>query len=186
MKRILSLVLVLSAVCMLLCGCFGYRRGRSFDEAFLKEMSLEGMPLPSSKKYYLNTMVEGQETLKVKIDRGGFEAYVEEFVEYMRGRTDIYYFGLQENDGLIAEMLPHRVVYKVDEDFECDSKRTRYAFSYSVSGELSEYGHSCDHEAYESFICVTMQYDGEEEVAKINISKDPTFGGCIDAGLLSH
>ncbi len=183
MKRFLLLALLVS-VCILLCGCLGYRRGRSFDEAFLKEMSLDGMPLPSSERYSLNTMVAGQEILKVKIDRGGYEAYVETFAEYMRGRTDIYYFGLQESDGLIAEMLPHRVVREVGEDFECDSERAWYAFSYSVSESLSEHEGACEHKTYESFMCVTIKYDGDDGVATINLSKDPTFGGCIDEGLL--
>ncbi len=80
-------------------------------------------------------------------------------------------------------MLPHRVVYQIDDSFKCDNDKNWYAFSYSLNDKLSEYS-SCEHVRYEKFICVTVEYDKEKCIAEIDISLEPIFGGCIDESLL--
>ncbi len=185
MKKFIAIIILICSLCLLLSACSIYEQGKTFSESLLKSVSLEDMPLPNIEKSSLNNKVDGQETVKAEMSRSEFNLYVESFAAYMRARTDIYYFGLQESDGLIAEMLPHRVVFEVDEDFKCDNDRNWYAFSYSTSSLISEHDYPCDHIRYEEFFCVTMKYDAEKGTAQINITTDPTLGGCIDETLLS-
>ncbi len=178
-------VCLMALLCITLCGCSGYEKGKTFSNEFLKLASLENIPLPKYEEYSLNDNTQNHEYLKAKMSRSDFNSYVESFVKYMIARNDIYYFELQKSDGLIAEMFPHRVVYQVDESFKCDNDKNWYAFSYSLSDDTSDYS-SCEHVIYEEFICVTMEYDKEKCIAEIDIDLDPTFGGCIDESLIEY
>ncbi len=177
-KRILGLLLVCS-LCVGLWACRWYQKGKTFSQEILQQVSLEAMPLPESDNYSLNSMTAGRETLTAEITREEYNAYVEAFADYMRERTDIYYFGLQESNGLIGEMLPHRVVCEVSEDFACTDDRTVYRFSYSLREELSDSA-ACEHACYAEFFAVEMDYIINDGKAKITIYTDPAFGDCID------
>ncbi len=185
MKKWRSLLLLGGALCLLLCACGsdrGYETGKSFSAEFLRSVSLEDMPLPTCENYALNDRAEGQETLKFETDRTKFNVYVRDFVEYMQARDDIYYFGIQHYEGQIAEMLPHEIVYGIDESFRTDSDR--FEFCYSLTGALIE-GASCSHKSFDGRILVTLEYDSESGMAYIRITENATFGSdCIDDALL--
>ncbi len=180
MKRRIALLLLLCAVCVLLCACSGYEKGKTFSEDFLRSVSLEGMPLPNSDNYSLNTLIAGHETLKAEISRADFNLYVESFVQYMKARTDIYHFGIEYHEGLIAEIAPHNIVYQIDDDASyADSDK--FVFCYSQSAETETVG-SCEHLHYQSMTSVTMDYDDETGMAYIEIDADAN-SSCIDESL---
>ncbi len=185
MKKRISLLLLGCALCLLLCACGsdrGYEKGKSFSAEFLRSVSMENMPLPMSEQYALNDRTEGQESLKFETDRTEFNVYVRAFVEYMQARDDIYYFGIQYYEGSIAEIMPHEIVYGIDESFRTDSDR--FEFCYSLTGALIE-GASCSHKSFDGRILVTLEYESESGVAYIRITENATFGSdCIDDALL--
>ncbi len=180
MKKIIAIILLLSSLCVLLCACGGYEKGKTFSEDFLKSVSLEEMPLPECENYSLNNIVGGQETLMAEISRADFNSYVESFVQYMKARTDIYYFGIAYHEGLIAEIAPHNIVHQISDEYSyADSDR--FVFCYSQSAETNTVG-SCEHLHYKSMTSVTMDYDDEKGMAYIKIIAD-THSSCIDEEL---
>ncbi len=183
MKKVLAFFALIFSVCLLLCACGGYENGKTFDKDFLKTLALQNMPLPQSESYALNNNIAGQQTLKFETDRNGFYSYVKSFVEYMQKRRDIYYFGLEVHEGQIAELQPHQVVTEIDNDFEPDSDSL--TFAYSLSNEIED-SSRCEHMRYNEKISVMLDYDSEEGVAFISITKNGTFGSdCLDESLSS-
>ncbi len=184
MKKLLSSILLICTLSLLLYACSGYEQGKTFSEDFLKSVSLEEMPKPSCENYAINTRTAGAESLKMEITLNDFEAYINSFIDYMSARDDIYYFGEQESDGLIAEMLPHRVTYEFDGAFEWENGINWYSFAYSLTGELGEASACSTHKQYTNPIIVRFEYDAEKEMAYVKISKNGTFGSsCIDESL---
>ncbi len=184
MKRLITTLFLVCSLCLLLAACNGlwHQKDKTFDEEFLKALSLEDMPLPESERYSLNTMVSGQETLEADIDREGFEAYVKAFVEYMGDRNDIYYFGIEKHEGLIGEIAPHNVVYQIKDDHPyADSDK--FVFCYSQSAETTTVS-SCEHLHYAKMTSVTIDYDSEKGVVSIEIDADEN-SSCIDDEMLT-
>ncbi len=180
MKKAITLLLLISSFCILLCACSGYEKGKTFSKDFLRSVSLEKMPLPECENYSINNTVVGQEALKAEISRADFNSYVESFVQYMKARTDIYHFGIEYHEGLIAEIAPHNIVHQMsDDDSYADSDRL--VFCYSQSAETTTVS-SCEHLHYKSMTAVTMDYDGEKGIAYIKIDADAN-SSCIDEEL---
>ncbi len=181
MKKIIAIILLLSSLCVLLCACGGYKKAKTFSEDFLKSVSLEEMPLPESKNCWLNSSIAGQETMKLEMNRTDFNIYVKSFAEYMSSREDIYYFGREYSDGLIAEMLPHTATHELDESFRAEGDK--FVFTYSLKDELTV-SNKCEHMKYKSLVSVTLDYDGEESLAYISLREGSGLGtGCIDEAL---
>ncbi len=187
MKKTILSVFLLCSLCLTLCSCNGYEKEKTFSEEFLKSVSLEEMPLPEIEKCSLNSNTEGVETLKIDTDLGGFEAYIRSFIEYMNSREDIYYFGVQESNGLIAEMLPHRLACQVKEYFRWENGTYWYTFAYSLTDELAEHNSCSEHKAYKDPIIVKFEYDAEEKQAFVNITQGSAFAtDCIDESLIGE
>ncbi len=185
MKKRIFVILCFCALCVLFCSCNFYIDGKSFDEDFLKSVSLQEMPLPTCERYALNSSVTGEETLKFETDLTDFEAYISTFIAYMNARDDIYYFGMQDGEGLIGEMLPHRVAYAIEGDFQWETGTYWYAFSYSLTDSIEESG-NCEHKRYRDVIIVKFEYDKEDSIALIHITKNGALATeCIDEALVS-
>ncbi len=183
MKKYLTVILLVCAICLLLSSCGGYKKGESFSKNFLQELSLEDMPLPNSDPYYLNTLTAGQETMRFEADRTVFNVYVKSFINYMKARDDIFYFGVAHHEGLIAEMFPHNVVCEIDDNFL--SSGDQFTFCYSLDGKLRETS-NCEHLCYDQKMSVILSYDGEKNLMYIKVSKNAGFGSdCIDEKLLT-
>ncbi len=184
MKRKIAILLLLCSLCILLCACNGYEKGKTFDEDFLKSVSLKQMPLPQCENYSINTRTEGTETLRMEITLNNFEVYINSFIDYMNARDDIYYFGVQKNDGLLGEIISHRVANSIEGDFEWETGIYWYSFAYSLSDELSEASACSTHKQYTSPIIVKFKYDTEKGMAYVKISKGNTIASdCIDESL---
>ncbi len=184
MKKTISLLLLLCSLCLLLCACGGYEKGKIFSEDFLKSVSLEEMPKPNCEAYAVNSMVADTETLRMEITLNNFEVYINSFIDYMNARDDIYYFGIQKNNGLLGEMISHRVANSIEGDFEWETGTYWYSFAYSLSDELGEASACSEHKQYIDPIIVKFEYDAEKEMAYVKISKNGTFGSsCIDESL---
>ncbi len=184
MKKIITIILLLSSLCILLCACSSYEKGKTFSEDFLKSVSLEKMPLPECDNYSINTRTEGAETLRTEITLNDFEVYINSFIDYMNARDDIYYFGIQTNDGLLGEMISHRVSNSIEGDFEWETGTYWYAFAYSLSDELGEASACSTHKQYTNPIIVKFEYDAEKGMAYVKISKGDTVASdCIDESL---
>ncbi len=184
MKKLLSIILLICTLSLLLSACSGYEKGKTFSEDFLKSVSLEEMPKPGCENYAVNTRTEGVESLRMEISLKDFEAYINSFIDYMVDRGDIYYFGLQESDGLIAEMLPHRLANPVEGEFTWEEGINWYSYAYSLSDKLNETDACSEHKQYTDPITVKFEYDAEDGAAYVSISKNGTIGtGCIDEAL---
>ncbi len=169
--------LLICSLCLLLCACGSYKKGKSFSDDFLRSVSLEKMPLPESENCSLNSIIAGQETLRAEMSREDFNLYVASFVQYMKARTDIYYFGIEHHEGLIAEIAPHNIVHKIGDDYSyADSDK--FVFCYSQSAETETVG-SCEHLHYKSMTSVAMSYYGEKGMAYIEVDADEN-SSCID------
>ncbi len=180
MKKLIAVLLLACSLCLLLCACSGYEKGKTFSEDFLKSVSLEKMPKPSCENYAINTRTASAESLKMEITLNDFEVYINSFIDYMSARDDIYYFGLQESEGLIAEMLPHRVAYEFDGTFQYESRINWYTFTYSLTNELTD--GQCEHKKYKDMIAVRFEYDSEENLAYMRITTNDIYD-CIDESL---
>ncbi len=180
MKKTTIVLLLICSLCILFCACSGYEKGKTFSADFLKSVSLEAMPLPESENCSLNRMIYGQETLKAEISRADFNVYVESFLQYMKARTDIYYFGMEHHEGLIAEIAPHNIVHQINDDGSyADSDK--FVFCYSQTSETQTVT-SCEHLHYKKMTSVTMDYNNEKGIAYIKIIAD-AHGSCIDEEL---
>ncbi len=187
MKKAIAMLFLICSLCFLFTACSGYEKGNTFSEDFLRSVSLEGMPKPECEKYSVNKRTEGQESLKMEISLKGFEAYINSFVDYMSVRDDIYYFGIQESDGMIAEMVPHFVSHRIDGDFKWESGHLWYTFIYSLTSELDGYTRDCHHAEYKDPIIVKFDYDKEKGVAFVVIITGGRFATeCIDKSLLDR
>ncbi len=184
MKKTILCLLFLCALCLGLCACGGHRgyvEGETFDKDFLQTVSLEHMPSPTCENYAVNTRTEGVQSLRMDITLNDFEGYINSFIGYMNARDDIYYFGNQESDGLIAEMLPHRLAIPVEGDFAWEKGMNWYSFAYSLTDELGEASACSEHKRYTDPIIVKFEYDTEKGTAYVKIDKNDTFGtNCLD------
>ncbi len=179
MKRFTILFIFICSLCVLLSACTsGYDDGRFFDAEFLESVSLEGLPLPNGASYALNDNVSGRQTLKINTDLASFEAYINSFIDYMNAKDDIYYFGIQKEDGWLGEMIPHDVAYKIDGDFKWESGYFRYTFAYSLTDELERNDYACfTHIQYKGTpVLVEFEYDKEIKVATMTVTVNGAFG----------
>ncbi len=189
MKKTIAMLLLVCSMCLVLGACSadrGYEKGKTFSTEFLKSVSLENMPLPEFEDYALNNRAEGQETMRIKTDLKSFEAYINSFIEYMNARDDIYYFGIQKEDGWLGEMIPHEVAHKIDGDFEWESGYLRYTFAYSLTDELERNDYACStHIQYKGTpALVDFGYDKEDQVATMTITTNGAFATeCIRSEL---
>ncbi len=183
MKKRISFFLLVCSLFLLLTACRGiggYQEGKFFTKDFLKSVSLEDMPTPTCELYSLNNRIEGQETLRFETKLRDFETYVNSFIAYMNVRDDIYYFGIQESEGSIAEMLPHRVTQIVDGEFQWESSVYWYTFAYSLTDELEDHSACSEHAACKSPIIVKFEYDREEKAGYVSITTGDVFAtDCI-------
>ncbi len=185
MKKQIAVILLLCTLCILLPACSGYEKGENFSEEFLKAVSLEGMPKPTCEKYALNDRTAGVESLRMEITLKEFEDYINAFIAYMNGREDIYYFGTQDNDGLIAEMMPHRVAHPVEGDFQWESGHYWYKFIYSLSNQTADHNACSAHMAYKDPIIVHFEYDHEDNIAYAIITQNNAYAtDCMDEALM--
>ncbi len=188
MKKLVLILLSVCSFCILLsaCGGIGYEKGKTFDEAFLSSVSLQGMPLPACEEYALNSKTEGRESLRFETELADLEAYIRTVLAYMSEREDIYYFGIQRSAGLLGELVPHKVTHKLDGDFQWESGYFGYAFSYSLTDEVSDQGACSTHKQYTDPVRIEFEYDKEKKVATVTVTTNASFAsGCIDGSLFS-
>ncbi len=186
MKRMVVYSLLICFLCVWLSSCrSGYKAGETFSPDFLQSVSLEGMPLPTVGQYALNDRTAGRQTLKMETDVAGLETYINAFIAYMNAREDIYYFGMQESEGLLGEMVPHRVAREITGDFTWESSIYWYTFTYSLTAETDDHTNCSTHGAYKDPIIVKFEYDSEDKVAYVTVTKNDVFASdCIDEVLL--
>ncbi len=184
MKRIVAILILICLLSPLLCACDGYEKGKTFSADFLQSVALRDMPKPNCEDYALNSLTEGTESLRMGMDLEDFEAYINSFIDYMSARDDIYYFGLQDSEGLLGEMIPHRVAKQVEGEFQWERGTYWYTFAYSLDSEVLEASACSEHKQHIDPIIVTFEYDDENGTAYVKISKNGTFASsCIDGML---
>ncbi len=119
MKKILALVLTsaLCLCCLASCGV-SYTQNGFFSEEFLTQNKLSDMPMPP----HLDDSVYGSASLLgnmlyLNLTDEEYEQYVEDLLNYLRAKEDIYYLGFSVGGRLLAEMLPYDEIAPITDSY---------------------------------------------------------------------
>ena len=119
MKKLLAfcLTVVLCLCCLASCGV-SYEKNGFFSEEFLTQNKLADMPLPP----HLDDSVYGSASLLgnmlyLNLTDEEYERYVEDLLNYLRAKEDIYYLGFSVGGRLLAEMLPYDEIAPITDSY---------------------------------------------------------------------
>ena len=131
MKKILILVLtVVLCLCSLASCGVSYAKNEFFSEEFLTQNKLADMPMPphfDASVYGSNSLLGN--ILYLNLTDEEYEQYVEDLLNYLRAKEDIYYLGYSVRSGLLGEMLPYDEIAPITDSYDTKGEEHRFFFS---------------------------------------------------------
>ena len=132
MKKLLVLCLtaVLCLCCLASCGV-SYERNEFFSEEFLTQNKLADMPLPPhlDASVYGSSSLLGGNILYLNLTDEEYEQYVEDLLNYLRAKQDIYYLGYSVGSGLHGEMLPYDEIAPITDSYNTKDDEHHFFFA---------------------------------------------------------
>ena len=131
MRKLLALILIsaLCVCCLVSCG-ISYTKNEFFSDEFLTQNKLTDMPLPprlEDSVYGSNSLLGS--ILYLNLTSEEYEQYVEDLLNYLRAKEDIYYLGYSVGSGLLAEMLPYNEIAPITDSYDIKDDEHRFFFS---------------------------------------------------------
>ena len=118
MKKLFAcmLAILLCLGCLVSCGV-SYTQNGFFSDEFLAQNKLSDMPMPP----HLDDSVYGStffgNILYLNLTNEEYEQYVEDLLDYLRAKEDIYYLGYSVGSGLWGEMLPYDDIAPITDSY---------------------------------------------------------------------
>ncbi len=133
MKKLLALclTLILCLCCLTSCRWFYTEvKNEFFSEDFLSQCKLGDMPVPPhvDNSVYSSGGSWGH-ILYLNLTADEYEQYVEDLLNYLRGKEDIYYLGYSVGSGLLAEMMPYDEIAPITDSYDAKNEEHRFFFS---------------------------------------------------------
>ena len=133
MKRILALIITVALCLFCLASCAWFytdRENEFFSDELLSSCKLSDMPRPphvdnsrcSSSGLWGNT-------LYLNLTGSEYEQYVEDLLDYLCSKDDIYYLGYSVGSGLLGEILPYDEIAPVADSYDIGDDEHRFFFS---------------------------------------------------------
>ncbi len=137
MKKFIAFILiaVLCLSCLASCGV-SYTKNEFFSEEFLTQNNLADMPVPP----HLDASVYGSNSLLgnilyLNLTDEEYEQYVEDLLNYLRAKEDIYYLGYSVGSGLWGEMLPYDEIAPITDSY--NTKADEHHIFFATKDGLS-------------------------------------------------
>ena len=131
MKRLVALTVIagLCLCCLVSCGA-SYTKNEFFSDEFLTQNKLEDMPKPP----HLDGSVFGSDSLSgdvlyLDLTDEEYEGYVENLLNYLRVKEDIYYLGYSVGSGLLGEMLPYDEIAPITDTYNVKENKHNFFFA---------------------------------------------------------
>ncbi len=127
MKKLLAVVLIafLCLCCLASCGN-SYNKNEFFSDDLLGEAKLTDMPLPP---HVDSSVIRYGNILYLNLTQDEYEQYVENLLNYLRSKEDIYYLGYSVGSGLLAEMMPYDEIAPITDSYDAKDEEHRFFFS---------------------------------------------------------
>ena len=131
MKKLLALVLTAFLCLWCLASCQGsYSANEFFSEDLLSEYKLADMPVPPHMD---NSVMRADKFLYLNLTKSEYEQYVNDLLEYLRTKEDIYYLGYSIGQWLLAEMMPYHEIAPITDSYNTSDDSHDIFFSIENS-----------------------------------------------------
>lgn len=130
MKRIIAITLMLMSVFALFSCDREYEENVLFSDETLAAQNLVGLPMPTGKE----TRLENDTRLYLWLSDEEYLSYVEDVLNYLRAREDIYYLGYPYSSGHNIFLFSYDILTPLKNDYT--ASLSSHCFVFSSDGEL--------------------------------------------------
>lgn len=131
-KKLLALCLMalLCLYCLSSCS-ISYTKNEFFSEEFLTQSKLLDMPTPPhlDASVYGSNSLFGGSILYLNLTDEEYERYVEDLLDYLQAKEDIYYLGYSVGGRLWGEMLPYDEIAPITSSYNTKSDEHHIFFA---------------------------------------------------------
>lgn len=124
-KFAFCLMIVLCLCCLASCRS-SYQKSAFFSDELLSPKKLTDMPVPPGVDH---SVIQNGGYLYLNITKDAYRQYVDDLLDYLRTKEDIYYLGYYISSALQGEIMPYSNIAPITEDYDTSGNDHQFFFS---------------------------------------------------------